>query len=515
MPVRKPFAVFLLLVLGVAQLISPTGASAACEQGPWYNQTPCQFAERIGKKTPENEIFGERYTFAQINWIINSLHAILTPNFDAADLEGLIKKFTTILGAQSGPTMQDLAQLGPVGLILGGISETYNHPPALGSDYIRGSLANLNPVSPVHAQGDSGYQSLSGVQLAWKASRNMAYLVMILLLVAAGFLIMFRVKINPQTAVTLQMMIPKLALVLLLVTFSYAIAGLVFDLIYVVIAFVLSMLQITGVIHPPNVQSAISYFTAPNFGNMFWYFLTPWLIVSLLGGLISLLGWPAIFTGPIAIISLLASIFLIVLLIKIWWMLLKTYVTLILLIVIGPWQIMLGLIPGQDGFGPWFRNVIANASVFAVVPLMFIFNVLFWKPSFVTDFLNWAAQLWGGTFKPLGDVTPGVNLFNLPNLPLLGTGWIIFNFAVGYAILALTPKIAEIIRDALKVPAFKYGAAFGEALGPISKPMGGSISSFGAAISKKAETAPGGKFWYHVSGGTLQGIGGAIGNLRT
>ena len=55
----------------------------------------------------------------------------------------------------------------------------------------------------------------------------------------------------------------------------------------------------------------------------------------------------------------------------------KTYITLVLLIAIGPWQIMLDLIPGQSGFGPWFRNIIANASVFVVVPIMFAINMLF------------------------------------------------------------------------------------------------------------------------------------------
>ena len=58
---------------------------------------------------------------------------------------------------------------------------------------------------------------------------------MVIILIAAGFMIMFRVKINPQTVVSLQTMIPKLVITLLLVTFSYAIAGLVIDMIYVFI----------------------------------------------------------------------------------------------------------------------------------------------------------------------------------------------------------------------------------------------------------------------------------------
>src|SRR3989344_5725387 len=34
--------------------------------GPWYNQNPTQFAKKV-TSAPAYEIFGERYTFAQIN----------------------------------------------------------------------------------------------------------------------------------------------------------------------------------------------------------------------------------------------------------------------------------------------------------------------------------------------------------------------------------------------------------------------------------------------------------------
>ena len=59
--------------------------------GPWYDQTPFQFAKRIGAGSPENEIFGERYTYAQVNWIINSLAVMLNPALGMQSSGDLIK----------------------------------------------------------------------------------------------------------------------------------------------------------------------------------------------------------------------------------------------------------------------------------------------------------------------------------------------------------------------------------------------------------------------------------------
>jgi len=50
-----------------------------------------------------------------------------------------------------------------------------------------------------------------------------------------AFMIMFRVRISPQTVITVQSALPKIIFTLILITFSYAIAGFLIDLMYVVI----------------------------------------------------------------------------------------------------------------------------------------------------------------------------------------------------------------------------------------------------------------------------------------
>src|SRR3990167_6714472 len=95
--------------------------------GPWYNQNPTQFAKKI-TEAPADEIFGERYTFAQINWTINSIATMLNPASGIDSPKALfdfIKAIRdTLKSLEQGkiPTMQDYAKLGPAGLFAGGIS---------------------------------------------------------------------------------------------------------------------------------------------------------------------------------------------------------------------------------------------------------------------------------------------------------------------------------------------------------------------------------------------------------
>lgn len=463
-----------LKFLGMFVLLFAFFATPA-KAGKWYEPTTQEFYDKV-KKSPDDQIFGERYTYAQINWIINSLALIIAPS----DYDAFVNSFKEIIKKQilgQAPSFHDYANLGIPGALLGGISEIYGQKPASGVVAISDTLAKFDLASPVNAQG-YGVKTLGGIQILWSATRNMSYLIIVIILIASGFMIMFRVKINPQTVVSLQVMIPKLVITLILVTFSYAIAGLVIDLVYVFITLFVAMLNTFGVVHSLNLGYAINLFTNTNGSWIIGYFLLPWLLLIVVTGVATIITSPIPFLplipAAMAIISVIVIIFLIWNLIKIWWMLMKTYITLVLLIAIGPLQIMLDLIPGQSGFGPWFRNIIANASVFVVVPIMFALNMLFWKPFFgltdpafsffslnnPNDFARW---------NPLGWITTGIDSTTaFPNLPFMNGGGVIFNLAIGYVILSLTPKVADMIRDALKVPAFKYGGAIGESFSPIA-----------------------------------------------
>jgi len=486
--VKRFVFILLLLFYSSTLLLSPALVSAQTPvpTGTWYNPSVQQFRDKV-VNSPENDIFGERYTFAQVTWIIHSLFLMVSTSAGETEIRSILDQLT--YGRPVSPS--DLAKFGLPGLLASGITQIYSTPPASGIDAVQNTLARFDLATEAHAQG-YGYNTLRGIQTLWTASRNMVYLITTILVIAAGFMVLFRVKINPQTAVTLQLMIPRIIFTLLLVTFSYAIAGFVIDLIYLSISIIIAALFQFGVFTPSAIQEiwnifggggltgVIRFFSDSTYHQIWLYYIVPWVAITAAGSIFAVVTAASLIGVVIgvvaAIIGLIFTVWLIWLLWKIWWMLLKTYIQLIITIILGPWQIMMGLLPGQGGFGAWLRNMIANASVFVVVPLMFFFNMLLWRPSAFNNLaLNIPTAGAGGRvlqlitelFDPFGAVNIGVSGSTLPDLPFINGGGSFFTLILGYAILALTPKVADMVRDALKIPPFKYGTAFGEALGPL------------------------------------------------
>ena len=93
---------------------------------------------------------------------------------------------------------------------------------------------NIGLIDVANAQvPGSGNTVLSPIFALWTVSRNISYLVMILIFVGVGLMVMFRQKLNPQTVVTAQMALPGLVIGLVLITFSYFLASLLTDVAYV------------------------------------------------------------------------------------------------------------------------------------------------------------------------------------------------------------------------------------------------------------------------------------------
>lgn len=77
-----------------------------------------------------------------------------------------------------------------------------------------------------------GFEGLRPVLPLWKTFRDIAYLMFIVLFIFIGIAIMLRVRIDPRTVMTIQNQIPKLVIGIIMVTFSYAIAGFLIDLMW-------------------------------------------------------------------------------------------------------------------------------------------------------------------------------------------------------------------------------------------------------------------------------------------
>ncbi|MBP6993623.1 hypothetical protein KBB12_00065 [Candidatus Woesebacteria bacterium] len=121
------------------------------------------------------------------------------------------------------------------------IAEPLRHPPSSFYYWARGTLENAGFVPKTYAQG-IGFAALTSFQPIWKVFRNLAYLVIVVVIMVVGFMVMFKVGGGGKNAVTLESALPKLVIALLAISMSYALAGFLIDVMYMVIALVINML---------------------------------------------------------------------------------------------------------------------------------------------------------------------------------------------------------------------------------------------------------------------------------
>ncbi|MGB9911493.1 MAG: hypothetical protein ACPLKP_02705 [Microgenomates group bacterium] len=428
-----------------------------------------------------------------MGWVLN----ILVGEIPKSVLEEIDKLSDEPSGGGGGGfNYNNYSPGGVLGVISNLIAATYIVKPASSIDYFADLGKKLGIAKPVFAQQGSGYQGLIPILKLWKAFRNISYLFFTIVFILFGFAIMFRAKINPQTVISIQNAIPKIVIGLILVTFSYAIAGFLIDLLYWFIYFIINVFSSNNLLPTDRIAFYQNSFLGGagglfnSFTSTFGNFLVPLLILGvastavggIIGGIVA--GGGGAGVGALAGALFFLIIFLIIIIISFFKTLLsliKSYVTILFLIIFSPFQIALGILPGQKGFENWLRNLVANLAVFPGVALfLLICNALI---------IN-AGQIW---------VPPLIGLYGRVTVAILGLGLIL-----------LLPKIPDMIRDAFQVKPFPYGTAIGEALGPIKLSGRFGLQYTGQQISERYQAYPPGTAPRPVA------IGNAIANtLRT
>lgn len=339
-----------------------------------------------------------------------------------------------ILNQEVNPLSNEKTTYVPQGLIgftNQAIASLYN-PPASGVEYIAHVKDNFLG-KPAYA-ADTGFQGLTGIMDLWKAFRNASYVLIALIFVVLGIMIMLRIKISPQAVITIQSSIPKIITTLVLITFSYAIAGLVIDLMNFVLAFSLSLLFTSlGIPYEKNlfhvsggdwsIQNLITWirslfgdnaydYNALSRTNLYELFLLikrlvpNTLLVSLgalIGGIFGAAAGPAgavIFgLGAGLLINFIISIIVFIQIFKLTFGLTKCYIKAIIQIVFSPLILLLGALPNaKNTFGKWLTTVVANLSVFPITVLFLVLANLFvdrlakfelWAPRLVSGPVDW------------------------------------------------------------------------------------------------------------------------------
>src|SRR3989338_7573218 len=79
----------------------------------------------------------------------------------------------------------------------------FSKAPASGISWVYNGLADSGFIPKTHAAQGIGFAAISPLQPIWKIFRDVSYILLVLVLIAIGFMIMFRMKINPQTVISI------------------------------------------------------------------------------------------------------------------------------------------------------------------------------------------------------------------------------------------------------------------------------------------------------------------------
>jgi len=379
-------------------------------------------------------------------------------------------------------------------------------PPVQTTEFTQHLASNFGFVKSAQAQTtgtEGGFTSLSPMLTLFEFSRNLVYLLFIIVFVLIGIGIMLRVKIDPKTVMSVQNQIPKIIIGLVLITFSYAIAGILVDAMWIGTYFGINTLTeqatndcragdntvqfvaTTNLLNNPFAYVRDLFSDAGCFGSFDGISGLAHDVGSTLGDVVTItimqiiglkpdeftggcdagidVGWsgylPEITTGVGdcvqyyafqfvsffigLIVMLIVMIAMIVALFKVWFSLLRAYVYVIIDVITAPFWILAGLRPDSTlGFQNWLRHLGAHLAVFPATAIIFVTAFIFATNGMLNIEGEPGGRLAPNTFVP----------------PLLGNPLINNNFGVliAFGLILVAPNMLDMVRDALKSPKGKY-----------------------------------------------------------
>ena len=424
------------------------------------------------------------------------------------------------------------------GKITGFITIPYANPPASSISWLKQGMEKAGFIPNTYAAEGIGFASIKGYMGLWTLFRDLAFMLLVLFMISIGFMIMFRVKLDSQTAISIESALPRIVITMLLITFSFAIAGFLIDLMYVIITvsisliFKLDTMQQALMAKNPGVDinqlianEQGRYVTAS--GRLLWpdslgsivfsgtsifavgdalYQVLPntirfplqTVLALTLGHAVNLavLKWPKSFLGafhgvgamgftfgvqmgnlldlliipieillflflanwlPVIVLGLVVLLTVLVFMFKIFFMLLSSYLKIIMYIIFAPFILLFNVIPGNGSFGWWFKNLFGELIVFPTVIIISMVG---------------RAILEVNTAQIISN--PNADVFRLPFLYGIEASDI--NLLVSVGLILLTPDFIKMVKDWIGVTESPFNFGPGTFLGGAS--MVTSVAGF-------------------------------------
>jgi hypothetical protein len=416
----------------------------------------------------------------------------------------------------------------------------YANPPASGMLWTYESLQKSGFVPQTYAQG-IGFYSLQPLAPIWKVFRNVAYFILVIIVVSIGFMIMFRANINPQAVITIENTIPRIVLALILITFSFPIAGFLIDVMYL-------LMGLAGSVVVQNIASTTGRTSGDVANSLGWskdvFNSTSWELFSktLLRGeiwqsgnailsivplelqflfrsiisiaVIAVLNWHPTINGFITgkllasipfigealagavggvvvtiIFGLLVGVFFPVILsglvfitalflfFRIFFLLFITYTKILLSIIFAPIILMFEAFPERSTFGYWFKGLFFNLLTFPIVATLLLTAGMI---ASVTLSNGWTT-----------------NALNLPPSPTHGELWRPpflyaidadgFVMLIAVSIIFLIPDMVAFIKKTFGVEDLPFNITPGKLLGGSGAAVAGATGLFFRARSLASE----------------------------
>lgn len=352
---------------------------------------------------------------------------------------------------------------GVLGDVSKGIVALYT-PPASTRTYVADVMKSAKIIPEAQAQG-LGFAALDPILETWKAFRNLAYLFFVVIFLIIGFMIMFRTKVG-QAAITAQQAIPSVIIAMLAVTFSYAIAGFLIDVMYVVMYMLAAYFsEGTEIVNQNIFELGGMMFSgsSENTQLAIQRFMEDILNLGLVGQAVT---WLSGLLGTVIIgLAILFSVF------KIFFELVKTYVAILVQIIFSPIILMMGAFPGKNVFGKWIKDLVGNLVLWPVVLLCILVQRMLTAPIRSLQSAGETGDIaYGGGFMP-------------PFLLGQGQGALV-PVILGIGVLLVIPEIMQQVKKAMGVDSGIFGQLVGNAVQNIQSGVkkGGEITTAGSTL---------------------------------
>ena len=407
------------------------------------------------------------------------------------------------------------------------IASLFN-PPIHTGEYVSYLSQNFGLAKTAYAQTGSGFDGIKPIIGLWIAFRNITYLLFIIVFTVIGIAIMLRVKIDPRTVMSIENQIPKLILGIILVTLSFPIAGFLIDFMWIVTYLIIAIIRpfIDSPTSMVNIKE-MNIFDNPagfvgsvhlqanllggnvgipgvlaimgNCAGMVKDIIVGWFPqTGVANTVLDVLNFVNIFTWPIKLACTLPAVgqnvgevckyandpiqyffgalggliaFLILggmlffALFRLWISLLKAYISILLAIVLAPFWIVAGALPGSPlGFGAWIRSLLSNLLAFPAAIAMLMLGFAFMQAF---------------SANPQGMFTPPL-LGLTPDSGVIGT-------IIGIGTILLPSQVTNILKDAFKSPSLKYTSAIGQSFGAATGSVKGVAGTLGTGYFKTPE----------------------------